>query len=287
MATKLPTELTDAARKNKIVPFVGAGVSKKSDPSHFPNWSQLLDGLVDLMLVKGVATRKECADYKELVKSLKYGLVAERVKATLTSTDFEGYLTDNFVVKDTSGLDLSLQQEILNLSASYVITTNFDHLLDDAYARKFRQAPTIYNYLEPGPILVGTTTPDNPAIYKIHGDIKDVHSVILCDNDYRKLIHDRRAYENSITQTFNRFTILFIGFSLQDREVLHHLERIRFEQENVTRRHFALLPKNELSDPEIRYFSESFGVEVVSYDPRNSHEELVRIIKRLVKRKGA
>jgi hypothetical protein len=127
-----------------------------------------------------------------------------------------------------------------DLPFKYMLTTNYDNLYEDALVKRGK---AIHNkgIYHPNKNCKKTTidfnesevTEQTPFIYKMHGDIKDVatnsmsddedfDSIVLTDEDYIHFIlrmNDKDNYNPipfSFTKSFGKKSILFVGYGLMD-----------------------------------------------------------------------
>ncbi|MBT1179640.1 SIR2 family protein [Bifidobacterium vespertilionis] len=93
-----------------------------------------------------------------------------------------------------------------------VITTNYDDLVD-------RLFPSYQRYARQEDLLFSQITGVG-EIFKIHGSADDPDSLIITDRDYRKF-EERKAYLTAKIMTiFGEYPIIFLGYSLNDPDVL-------------------------------------------------------------------
>lgn len=284
-----PDRLIAGMRENKIIPFVGAGVSKKSLPDQFPTWSELAADMNALAVGIRSISRKEFNQVSQLIKDNRLTFAMDVLKGALPQEEFENLLTEKFEYIDLKEANLVTQNLVLKMANGIIITTNYDRLIEDAFARTFRKSPTSVTF-------EGATTiqysiqdfrrPKEPIIFKIHGDIQNKASIILSERDYRTLIYDHQTYETVITSMFLNNVFLFIGFSMEDREILYHLERLRHRFSYVTQSHYALMPATQVSDLEVKQFRESYGVEILKFDDENGYGEIDKFLAGAIRRKN-
>jgi hypothetical protein len=286
MPTGIPPRLLDAVAANKLVPFVGAGISKKTIPGQFPSWSELVAELCEEANRLRVISSIEKKEVTNLIKQGKLTIAAEIVKSVLPADALVAVFDKRFVTGNLNSVDLRTQILILKIASRIVLTTNYDTLLEDAFARHFRFAGNVVTYRDPYSVQNTIQSFDEsgpPLVFKIHGTIRDRSSIVLSERDYRSLMFDHEANKTVISTIFMSNVLLFLGFSMNDREVLFHLERMRHQMNYLTQPHFALVAKNHMSGSERKYLRESLGVETIEYDPAHKHAEIDQFLSRLIK----
>src|ERR1043166_4883586 len=139
--TALPLALRESVAGNRLVPFVGAGVSssvrKKDGGGALPTWLELLqrgaaqmrgDGKHDVADVVETPARALAAH----AKGVDPVRLAETIRSNLTGDRWVKFLENN-LDPDSESIDdasLELPKEIWNLANNFVITTNFDKVLN-------------------------------------------------------------------------------------------------------------------------------------------------------------
>ncbi len=125
-------ELKRLIAENKVIPFVGAGVSKdvkdKDNKAVFLTWKELLENFIEVM-----PNEKKKNVIRALLddEPVNYLEIADKIEESLSISEFYDTLKNNFDV-DYNNIDaetLSLAQSIWNLNSKLVITTNYDKVL--------------------------------------------------------------------------------------------------------------------------------------------------------------
>lgn len=102
-----------------------------------------------------------------------------------------------------------------------IVTTNYDSLIETTIEKSSRQNPKVY---------VGNSGFfDNDAegwseIYKIHGSSSAPNSIIIDESDYKKYDNNSILISAKILSSMIDSPILFLGYSLKDRNVRKLLE---------------------------------------------------------------
>lgn len=188
---KILLEIKEALQNQKLVIFVGAGVSKNS---HVPTWGQI----VRTYAKKLNYTHQEHLSTDEYIKIPQYFFSQD------TSINHQDYYQ---VLKDAFKHDFKpniLNDIIVSLKPKHIITTNYDHLLD------------YYNY------SVITSDRDllkansNHYLIKMHGDIDDIEHIVFKEDDYLRFSHTHALMELYIKSLLIDHIFLFVGYSLND-----------------------------------------------------------------------
>lgn len=173
---------------------------------------------------------------------------------------------------------------IFDLKPPLILTTNYDTLLEDAYARYFAKTATVYTYRHAAliqRILHSARFMDRPIIFKIHGDINEPSEIILTERDYRNLLYNHPGYKQIISAIFLSHFVLMVGFSASDREIMLLLESIRHALKDRSNPDFIFLSDESTGTVERRRLREDFGIQVISYSPSPGHPEVVELSREL------
>ncbi|MCC4347425.1 SIR2 family protein [Limosilactobacillus reuteri] len=118
-------------------------------------------------------------------------------------------------LKESIDLDeLSLYEQLLKKSR-IIVTTNYDSFIENILIQKFNQNPTIY---------VGNkgffdNTNGWSEIYKIHGSTTDPKSIVITKEDYDEYDKNSVLISAKILSSMIDSPIIFLGYSLQDRNI--------------------------------------------------------------------
>jgi hypothetical protein len=114
---------------------------------------------------------------------------------------------------------------LAELPFSMVITTNYDHLFENALLRAGKEPQRrIYQREGVQPTKDWRRPPETsrPYLFKLHGDIEDPSSIVITDEDYIQFVlrmSDRDSFHpvpETFRVQFKRWPTLFIGYSLID-----------------------------------------------------------------------
>jgi hypothetical protein len=288
--TKIPELLIDAVETGNLVPFVGAGVSrhaKTKDGKGFPTWTEFLQELVDMACRSEWLTPEEEQQIDKLVKRGKYLMAAQALKNVIPEDQLDVYIRKRF---DTSNVEVgAIHRALFKLKSPLILTTNYDQLLEKAYALEFgdtatwythKHAPHVQQYLKSH--HHGHT---KPMIFKIHGTAERPSEIIFAEMDYRKLIYGQPGYRAIISAVFVTKVVLMLGFSFSDPELTVIAESLREWLEKRTSPDYILLPKGEKGKIEKTRLRQDFGLEVIEYEPSKEDDgrELLELVEYLAR----
>ena len=233
---EIPPGLREAIKADELVLFVGAGLSwnfKNKKNETLEGWTKMASSITSHLKEKHRITEdvKQSCDKKEPIDALKEiedsgvnkGIVGEFVK-------------DYFSLGE--GNDYSLQQKLFELSTK-IITTNYDTALEKAVPqlqeiKAYRGKDYELNRLKKDPIF----------LFKLHGCIEHIDSMVLFPSDYEKLYNSKgRDAEHALyalrNLIFNK-TFLFIGMGLGDPQINSFFKEIKRIQGIYSQEHYII-----------------------------------------------
>jgi hypothetical protein len=209
MTPKLPGLLVRYIQQGRCVVFVGAGFSAGAG---LPTWKQLLlRGIDDLVssLPEGDGHQKEL---RELVDQGKLLEVADFCKEKLGAA-YHQFLTEQ-LRGDREALP-GTHDALMHLPFSAWVTTNYDKLLERAFAKVKGGFPKTLTH-EDTEALGRQLFDGGQFILKAHGDIDRPETVVLTSRDYSRIIHANPAFNEVFSGLLLTKALLFVGYSLAD-----------------------------------------------------------------------
>jgi len=280
-----PKSLIDAIRHKMCVPFVGAGLSRAYDSANYPAWKDLLRELIHEARSCGSISSADKRDLERMLSEGRHLMVAEVLKHRLPHDAYVTILENRF--SPESRRKRSTVHELLfELSPRLIITTNYDRIIEDTFAGRTGLSMTVVTHSDPGAVqrrLQESHRSERPFLFKLHGSIDDTGSMVLSEGDYRMLIHDHVGYQTVLASVFIHYTVLFLGFSLNDYELLLHLGKLRHSLKSGSSPDFALIPEGELSQLTAERFRADFGIEVIPFKKSLDNRSLVSFLRRATK----
>jgi hypothetical protein len=281
--TTVPARLVEAAQHRNLVPLLGAGISRQAKKTAFPNWRELLDFLIDRALTKKYIKKAEGNEMSRLLDKGQYLMVAEQLRYNLPTDEYTSLLKEAF--NPAGAKPTEIHKAIFRLNAPLILTTNYDLLIEDAYAQVHGQTANVYTYRGASEVqqsLQIRQLTDRPIIFKLHGSIDEPSSIILTEQDYRKLIYQETGYRTVLSAVFVTHVVLMLGFSFSDRELTLMLETLRVALKSQSSPDYIFLPEDAAGEVESRRFREDFGVEVIPFKPTKGYPEVLQLINFLI-----
>ncbi|MCK9237725.1 MAG: SIR2 family protein [Thiopseudomonas sp.] len=181
--------------------FVGAGASKESG---LPDWSQLMEDVRNQLSVTDEQNYLKLAQYY----FLQFG-----------ESSYYKFLIDKFDL--LSKQPNRLTKSIVNLSCKYLVTTNWDDLLE----KEIIESGRFYDVVKTDNDFSNLTV-NSKLLIKAHGDLND-RNIVFKEEDYLNFSDERPLVENYIKSLFIREVVLFVGYSLSDINIQQTIKWVK------------------------------------------------------------
>lgn len=306
MATDLPSKppvpagLREAAGIRKMIPFIGAGASRLAGG---PGWDEFADGVLRQLVAQGKFTCAELDQVKGLTPRMKLSIAKTLANDRGTQIDFKALLHPALSAGDRDK-GQKLYGSLFKLGNVFV-TTNYDLWLDERI---------------PDPPLDGAPAADQPGpatrmrsifrvdeflpsvldqantVVHLHGSVDEPGGMVLSTLDYvTRYANDRgarNASEENRVLTFleklfgGRYTVLFIGYGLEELEILEYVALKARLQKRVAPgevRHFLLqgfFSHEAVLRQRLDTYYREFGIGLVAFQQdRKGHEQLLEVLE--------
>ncbi len=252
-------DLRNAHDNNRLVIFVGSGVSNNSN---IPTWNQLIIEFAKKLVydkcrvcslkehIEMNCPKEDCPErfnfsQDEYLKIPQY----------YYNKDKGGY---NQLILDTLKCEEAtpnpIHNVIMNLFPKHIITTNYDKLIE--------------NTNSPNKLLYSVINKDkdflkdekSSYIIKMHGDIDNPDTIVLKEDDYLNYGQKHPFIETFIKSLLIDHTFLFVGYSLNDYNLKLILSWVEFfakekgDNEYSRTKHY-IIQTDMVSDFEEQYFN--------------------------------
>lgn len=217
-----------------LVPFVGAGLSAGFG---FKDWRSLLLGAAPPGLRKEVRELLDANDYEGAAEALLVELGADGFQNMVAVEAGDRRLSSQALRSGTLAL-LPL------LADGPVVTTNFDRLLEHAFAANGRGFESVVSGPRPD-LIVDALHGNRRVLIKLHGDWQDRVGRTFARSDYEahygddKPAQKRELLDGAQRLLFSSRPMLFVGASLGPDRTVQMLQKVQQEYAGV--RHFAVM----------------------------------------------
>ena len=231
--------IVEASRKNKLVVFAGAGVSKDSG---VPTWNELIEKFKDELSLP-----KEENDYLRIAQMY-----------------FDRYQFKKYIEKVRNTLEYKklspnkIHEIIFKLSPLHIVTTNYDDLFEkvknkEGYSYSLVRRDSEFPYAL-----------NNKYILKIHGDLDIPETIVLKEDDYINYSLEHPLLENFVKSLFASNVVLFVGYSFSDINLKYILNNVKSILGNDFQKAY-LLNTGDKQNENVRYYMNSRGIDVIEY----------------------
>ena len=230
--------LEEKRRIWRLIPFVGAGLCVEFD---YPTWSALLAQIAER---NGLGPEVE-ADIRARDFEAAAEQIEERVPGALARELEEAFDPAKIHRPITKGA----VHQIARLASSFVLTTNFDVVLEAAFADAGRPFEGVYA----GSDIVNasqTVHDSQRVLLKLHGTYDSADKRVLTLTEYqREYGPDTKAIDRSLGLpsvlglAMGNGPVLFVGCSLQTDRTTRVIKELTERLGGLT--HFAVLPQSQ------------------------------------------
>lgn len=280
---KIPEGIREAALRGRLIPFIGAGVSRLAG---CPGWAEFAEGALKCLVDAGKFSHAQLDQIKHLHPRVKMSIALQLQAEHKTPIDFRKILHPNDPTQHVSGRRL---YAALSKMGDVFVTTNYDEWLD---------ARVLIPSLPITPAMSAPSSPIDPkrtVVYKVeemipaklsqsntvihlHGCVSDPASMIMTTRDYIRHYRNDRGIageENRVLTLldylFRENTVLFIGYGVEELEILEYViqKARRSPGTEPEARHYLLQGffrhEQELTRSLTMYYLQDCDVELVSF----------------------
>lgn len=254
------SQLRELYINNKLVPFIGAGLSI---PFGLPNWRELISDYAKLFEIKGLASFQEMIQFELSNNDYWEALRAIKKYANRTDSDIQEFICKS--IKDKINLQIDEEShnysDLARMNFDIYLTTNYDHLLNKFLTSSY--VPT--NLKDFSGNTQNTLLNDGEKrIFHLHGNISQQGSVVITQETYSKLYNDKK-YDQLFSLLTGTKTFIFLGFSFDDIFIQRILKDIN---QFFNTKHYILL--DNPSKEQIEWLKSTYNIETISYNSNDS-----------------
>lgn len=261
--------LRDLRRDGRLVPFVGAGMSK---PLGLPDWSTLIDFIAKELDYDPEVFKLNGND----LQLAEYYVAINRSIGPLRSE-----MDRRFNPSDAQIRKSKAHGALVKMKLPLIYTTNYDRIIERAFALRGAASHTIANLDD----IASTPADMSTQIVKLHGTFDDDASLVLTETSY----FDRLEFESPIDIKMRADilgkTLLFIGYSLNDiniRYMLYKLHKMRRQMRREALRSpsafLTTFGSNEIQSTLLA----QWDISIVDLDPVRSVDSLAGFLESLI-----
>ncbi len=264
-------DLLQAVERGRIVPFVGAGLSK---PLGMPLWGEALLKLLEKLPGANTPT------IRDLINDGKYLQAAQMLAA------HDPIQTSHFIRTTYRAQQLKLGigplQHLPRFAKGCVITTNFDDAIEKTYEGKKLDFNAYMHGTQEHNFFSRLVRGDR-CILKLHGDAETDATHILTSHQYEMAYGQpfdfQKPLPKALRQIYISQSLLFLGCSLDQDWTMDLFKAAKDEGGYQVPTHYALL--SAPTDPQVKQQKESrllgLSIQPIWYS-EGKHELVERVV---------
>ncbi len=263
-------ELINAIKENRLVVFVGAGLSydlRNRSGKKIGGWTDLVRGIINDLKQKGYEV-DHLIPLLEKVEPIEILRLIEKDEK-LPKNEIADFSKEYLNINDKNDLEA---HKLIGQITSQIVTTNYDLAIENAIPELKLNTAYRGKTFE----LQKHIKADQHFLFKLHGCIGSIDSMVLFPSQYDGLyasgvLDSNRALAALKNLIYNR-NVLFIGSGMGDFQINNFFKTIEQLQGPYNQRHFIVSTK-EL-DSELSFLT---LVKV------NEYSQIKNVLKELVK----
>ena len=215
-------KLCDIVVSDKLICLTGSGISKNlklKKGGTAPDWKDLL---LEIKTQMESDTKKlsdkQVLDLEDLLSGDATG--EQLIEAASILYDYD---KDNFnkVFRESVDLEVDQKSEIheklLVLEPRGILTYNYDVAHENAIKKRYNKCwPPILPSNSEKIVKLLKSNFDKPFLFKMHGSVDKIRSMVLTRDSYRNLFNKYPYYKVFMQHIFTNYQLLIIGFGLSD-----------------------------------------------------------------------
>lgn len=224
-------EIVDSILDFKMIPFIGAGMSKGFGAS---DWSTIIDVLKS-----------------ELKTSTSnYLLVAQEYEEKFGRDKLIIQLKKHCKLNDVNSLTLENHMKLLSMNPPIIYTTNYDNAIEEAASFIRKDYKTVVNLKD-----IVELEHNARQIIKFHGDFTDKDSLVFTRKDYDNRLN---ISEHPLDILFRSHilgkSVLFLGYSFNDEniEYIFNKHSELYGIDNIPRSYIVSFEQDEDKEKELK-----------------------------------
>lgn len=269
-------ELVKVVKKNKVVPFIGSGLSVSSG---YKAWVSYLKELAQEI-------SKE-SEVNEFLKNAQYEESAEFLSEQLGRESFNSKI--DFKFAENSSKPIGIINLIPRITNGTIVTTNFDKLIEKVFLNNGTSLTIIHGKEDKE--FHRSFAKGDDYLLKLHGSVNDTNSRVFTKSEYDSAYLDQnnvidfsKPLPENLSKIYRNATLLFLGCSLENDRTMQLFKTImNNEDERKIPRHYTLIsaPESEADLIEKERFLTEHMIFPIWY-PKGDYETLDNLFELLL-----
>lgn len=251
--------------------IIGSGASCEMG---LPSWKNLADNL-KLLLNEHSHNVADQSWLQDKINSKKYATIFSKAWEVFGAEKVLQFLKSELTTTGSVG---RIYRLTANWPFKFYLTTNFDGIYKNYLSTSnFHFSSRSNSELD----INSITNKSKNILVELHGSLDNPDSLVLTEEQYNDILHDpkKKYFRKKISEIFNFFDIVIIGYSLNDPDIAFLLDKAKYfaAPEKPIYIFLADMPQSE-----IKNLWKHKNVRVLPYTTKNgSHYQLVEILEML------
>lgn len=268
-----PEEIIQAGLDGQLVLFIGAGASMLVG---MPSWSELANNLLKELRKNGYINYSEMEQFDSLDPKKRISIADLLAKENDYDFKFGDYFSG---IKEGNSI-----YKAINDIGCPCVTTNYDKLIAPRYFET-KDGSTIdasVSRISEKQEFFANKLNEPGTVVHLHGVFSNRNSMILTTKEYLEH-YEHEKVQFFLDELFKIKTVLFIGYGLEEDEILEHILRKGSARSTDDRKRFALQGFHRREKPLYKnlyqYYKRSFGVHLLGFvrDHEDYHQSEIII----------
>lgn len=281
-------KLAASIARGSAAVLVGAGISRRLG---YPDWNGLLEQMRNVIQER----RPKGAAPLALPKGGDALWRAEKYRA-LMGDAYGPFIKNLFRAGEDAKLSTdACLRHLCALPFAFYLTTNYDRSLERAHALLHGRTLDSFHFEDEAKItrfllgLHGGARQD--VCVHVHGLHDELRGLVLTESDYQRRYLQTDEHRFKLLLMFASHSIVFVGFSLADLDLLNVPREMKAKLRFEDTRHFAVLPFEDDKEAELAEHRDSlaskYAIEPILYkvtkdaEGRRNFEGLVQVLEEI------
>jgi WD40 repeat protein len=268
----VPADLIQSCLAGECVLFAGAGLSARAG---VPTWNQFLFDLLDHAVKHKVI---DSGYAQSLAAALNEGARDAAADGIVQMFGNQRELLQSFLQQyfQDAGPIASAHKLLQQIPFSSVITTNYDRLLERAFAEYAQEGLFTPKEAEP---LLDALSQKRRFILKLYGLIERLETLIFAPIEYREALSSNISFSKFMEGIFFSRTFFFVGLGIEG--IQDFLSGFVFRGTSP-RKHFALVAVTGSAwEAKARFLQSRYNIEVIPFPVSDTFPEVETFLENL------
>lgn len=281
-----PDALKEAHSENRLLPWIGSGLSSAIVGEDLPDYGDLLHSVMDCAKTRLRRDARVWEGIADLIEARDFKLAAMALRSEIPKNDFTLIIRD---LLRSSRPRPSQHHVMLNLLKFPVfLTTNYDRVLDQIV----RPRPEVLTYRDADTLMALLSDRNSlfregeaPKVFKLNGDLAAPPTIVLGQAEKLGLFDKDSVLGGALAELMSclmsEYSLLFMGYSFDDPDYRRLLIQTGKALNENRREHFALIDSSQIGKvPDRDALEKQAGISFLDFslDPHNEDGDTYRAL---------